>query len=217
MLAENDMNQDKDYPGWFLWVYEKGAFVFIFGGMLLMLVVIGFAWYLDYRLNQVEQQMQFVPPRSFQPANLEDYPVEGTDVKSLPVQQLVYVPVYSHVYYQGGSPYSLETTLSIRNIDPDQNIFLESVKYFDTDGKLVKNHLDRTIKLSPLQTMEFLVERRDSTGGSGANFLVEWSGDLATDKPLVEAVMVGTSGTQGICFSRSGVEITRNDGSDKLE
>ena len=201
------MNNNKDYPSWFLWMYEKGPYLFILAGAVLMIVVIGLAWYLDYRLNQVEERIQFVPPRSFQPANLEDFAVEDVDVDSLPVRKLIYVPVYSHVYFEGGAPYSLETTLSVRNIRPDRAVYLRSVNYFDTNGALVKTHLDRTIHLSPLQTIEFLVERRDSTGGSGANFLVEWAGERETDSPLVEAVMVGTAGTQGISFGRKGFEI----------
>jgi len=130
---------------------------------------------------------------------------------------VVYVPVYSHVYYQGGSPYQLETTLSIRNTDLDQAIYLNSVDYFDTSGKLVKTYLDRPIRLRPLQTIEFLVERRDSSGGSGANFLVAWLSELQVDKPLVEAIMVGTAGTQGICFARTGIQISGGKGGSDTE
>ncbi|MGI9455456.1 MAG: DUF3124 domain-containing protein [Aeoliella sp.] len=158
--------------------------------------------------RQIKDQLQYVPPRSYQSPDIEDYAVGDFDVNTLPVRQLVYVPVYSHVYYQGGVPYSLETTLSIRNIDLDQAVYLASVEYFDTSGKLVKTHLDQTIRLGPLQTIEFLVERRDSSGGSGANFLVEWLGERQADKPVVEAVMVGTSGTQAICFGRMGIEVS---------
>ena len=209
------MNQNKDYPDWFLWMYEKGSFLFILGGVVLLLGIVCSAWYLDYRLDQVEGRLQHVPPRSYQVPNLEDYSLGDIDVDQLPVRQLVYVPVYSHVYYQGGAPYSLETTLSIRNIDPDQPVYLNSVEYFDTDGKLVKTHLDQAISLGPLQTIEFLVERRDSTGGSGANFIVEWRGESEIEKPLVEAVMVGTAGTQGISFVRSGIEMSGSDGGDE--
>ena len=125
------------------------------------------------------------------------------------MKKLIYVPAYSHVYYQGGSPYLLETTLSIRNVDSDRPIYVASIRYFDTDGKLVRTPVEETIKLEPLQTVDFLVERQDSTGGSGANFLVDWGSDEDVNEPMVETVMVGTSGTQGICFSRSGIEITR--------
>lgn len=202
------MNQNKTYPDWFLWMWEKGALLFFGGGVLLLAVVTCVALYLDHRLEQVEERLQFVPPRSYQAPDLDDYAVGDFDVDSLPVGQLVYVPVYSHVYYQGGAPYLLETTLSIRNIDPDHDVYLKSVEYFDTAGTLVKTHLDQTIRLGPLQTIEFLVERRDSSGGSGANFLVEWLSERQVNKPLVEAVMVGIAGTQGISFARVGMEIS---------
>jgi hypothetical protein len=211
------MNQNKDYPDWFLWLYEKGPFLFIFGGAILLAGIVGFAWYLDYRLDQVEGRMNYVPPSSYQPPNLDDYALGNLDVTELPVRQLVYVPVYSHVYYEGGAPYSLETTLSIRNIDPDQTIYIATVQYFDTDGKLVKTHLDQTIRLGPLQTIEFLVERRDSTGGSGANFLVEWLGERASARPLVETVMAGTVGAHGISFGRTGIEIPEKNASNGIE
>lgn len=81
-------------------------------------------------------------------------------------------------------------------------------RYYDTQGKLARSFLDKLIKLAPLQTIQFLVERHDSTGGSGANFLVAWSSDMEVDKPLIETVMVGSAGTQGISFSRSGVEVS---------
>lgn len=211
------MNQNKEFPGWFLWMYEKGPVLIVLGGVLLLASVAGFASYLDYRLDQVEGRIQSVPPSSYQLPNLEDYALGDIDVTQLAVRRLVYVPVYSHVYYLGGAPYSLETTLSIRNIAPDRAVYLKSVEYFDTNGKLVKTHLDQTIRLGPLQTIEFLVERRDSTGGSGANFVVEWLGNHESDRPLVEAVMVGVVGTQGIGFGRKGIEIPETSFSDRIE
>ena len=206
------MDQRTEYPEWFVWMWEKGPLLFLGGGLLLAASVIGIALSLDSRLGQFEDQLQYVPPRSYEPPDLANYVLGDVDIEKLPVTQLVYVPVYSHVYYQGGSPYSLETTLSIRNADPAQAIFVKSVEYFDTSCKLVKTHLDQTIRLAPLQTIEFLVERRDSSGGSGANFLVEWMGERQTNRPLVEAVMVGTAGNQAICFERTGIEISRSNG-----
>ncbi|MGB8331114.1 MAG: DUF3124 domain-containing protein, partial [Polyangiales bacterium] len=124
-------------------------------------------------------------------------------VASLPIHRADYVPAYSHIYYDGGRPYLLETTLSIRNVDPNQSIYLSAVDYYDTHGNLTKRKLDRLIKLEPLQTIEFLIERKDVTGGSGANFIVEWHlGSADTHAPLIEAVMVGRSGTNAISFVR---------------
>ncbi len=118
------------------------------------------------------------------------------------------MPAYSHVYYMGGSALSLETTLSIRNTHSERDVYISSVKYFDTAGEPVKTQLDQLIKLAPMQTIEFLVERRDSSGGSGANFMVEWNGSDTSQRPLVEAVMVGTVGSQGISFARRGISVS---------
>ena len=77
------------------------------------------------------------------------------------------------------------------------------VRYFDTAGKPTKQKLDRLVKLEPLQTIEFLIERRDASGGSGANFIIEWhAADRSVHAPLIEAVMVGRSGTNAISFVR---------------
>ena len=188
---------------------EKGLGMFLFLGTLpFLLLLVGVSYFLSERLDDIEDRLKYVPPPSYQPPDLEQLEAVDLAVGQLPVRQTVYVPVYSHIYYQGGSPFLLEATLSIRNVDRDQSVYVKSVEYFDTAGKLVQSHLDRTIMLAPLQTIEFLVEQPDSMGGSGANFLVEWMTAENVDKPLVETVMVGTAGTQGVCFSRTGIEIS---------
>lgn len=202
------MKKHSDYPNWFLWLMEHGFSLFVVGGLLLMVVIVAASVYIDHRLDQIEKQIQHVPPSSYQPPNLDDFAAGEVPVDELAAPHMVYAPVYSHIYYQGGAPFSLETTLSIRNVDLEQPIYLNSVEYLDTQGKPVKAHLDRTIKLDPMQTIEFLVESLDSTGGSGANFLIEWAAREDADPPLVETVMVGTSGSQAICFSRTGVEVS---------
>ena len=98
------MNEETEYPDWFLWMWDKGALLFFGGGLLLLALIIGVVLYLDNRLGQIEDRFQTVPPRSYQPPDLEDYAVDDIDIDQLPIRQLVYVPVYSHVYYQGGSP-----------------------------------------------------------------------------------------------------------------
>lgn len=202
------MNQGKDYPRWFLWMYEKGPILFFVIVGLIVVMFGAITWYLDQRLDEVQQRINFVPPTSYEAPDFNNYPAGDVQAENLPVRQLVYVPIYSHAYYQGGAPYLLESTLSIRNVDPKTPIYLSYVKYYGTTGELAKTYLDQLIKLEPLQTIEFLVERRDSSGGSGANFLVEWRSEPDANRPLVEAVMIGTAGTQGISFGRTGVEIS---------
>jgi len=198
------VSDDQKYPEWFLWFTEHGVRVLI----LLAIAFMAFVYThsrtsTEKRLHAIEDKVQYEPPRSYAPPNLDAYAAADLTTGSLPVHQAAYVPVYSHIYYDGGRPYLLETMLSIRNVDPKRPVYVSAVEYYDTDGKLSKKQVDRLIKLDPLQTIEFLVERHDVTGGSGANFIVEWhAGGTQTHAPLIEAVMVGRSGTNAISFVR---------------
>ena len=198
------MSKQEKVPDWLLWFSEHGVRILI----LLAIAFMAFVYTrsrtdTEERLHAIEDTVQYEPPRSYSPPNLDKYAVNGVTVESLPVHQASYVPVYSHIYYDGGRPYLLEATLSIRNVDPRQPVYVSAVEYYDTDGKLSKTQVDRLIKLEPLQTIDFLVERHDVTGGSGANFIVEWHTTTpGTHAPLIEAVMVGRSGTNAISFVR---------------
>ncbi len=212
-------HQKKEYSDLFLGWGENwfGLFVICLIFVAVVSAIVGGAVFLDYRIAKIEDRLQNVPPRSYQPPDLNEYQAGNVSIDKLPVRQLVYVPSYSHIYYHRGVPFLLETTLSIRNIDQEHSIFLKSIVYFNTDGKLVKKYLDKTIKLMPFQTIEFLVEDRDSSGGSGANFLVEWRAENEVDHPLIETVMVGVSGSRAISFSRSGVGVSSLKDSSKSE
>jgi hypothetical protein len=118
--------------------------------------------------------------------------------------QTVYVPVYSHIYADGGKPHLLEATLSIHTLDPTHGITVKSARYFDTAGKLLKDYLDKELQLGPLETAVILVEKRDISGGVGANFFVVWDSQEPVYEPLIEAVMVGFSDRGSISFARPG-------------
>ncbi|MBW2438146.1 MAG: DUF3124 domain-containing protein [Desulfobacterales bacterium] len=119
--------------------------------------------------------------------------------------QTVYVPIYSHIYSGlKGRPFSLAATLSIRNTDPQNPITLVSVKYFDSDGNLVKEYLDKPAELKPMASTRYILPEGDTTGGSGANFLVKWTSPKKVNQPLIEGVMIGTRSGQGISFVSRG-------------
>ena len=151
-------------------------------------------------MEDIEEKLQYTPPQADSPAIPEESVVAG---------QTVYIPVYSHVYSQGGKPFLLEATLSIRNSDPGNAITIESVRYYNTDGKLIKSYLEKPLRLNPLATAEYLVEQKKIEGGSGANFMVQWVSNKKVNKPVIEAVMVGVEGQTSISFVRSGVVIKK--------
>ena len=182
------------------WMASK-AFLAIFGTLfalifIVFIVVINVAT----QMEDIEEKLQYIPPQTDSQTIPEESAVAG---------QTIYVPVYSHIYFQGGKPFLLETTLSVRNSDPDKEITINSVRYYNTAGKLIKNYLDKPLRLLPLATTEFLVEQKKIEGGSGANFILEWVSNAKVNKPVIEAVMIGVEGPSSISFVRPGVAIEK--------
>mgnify|MGYP001829186845 CR=1 FL=1 len=119
--------------------------------------------------------------------------------------QTIYVPAYSHIYSGNREkPFLLTITVSIRNVDPKQPIQITMVSYYETQGKLLKHYLEKPVTLAPLGSLRYIVPEGDKTGGSGANFIVEWQSDKPVNTPIVEAVMIGTQSGQGISFTSRG-------------
>jgi hypothetical protein len=119
--------------------------------------------------------------------------------------QLVYVPVYSHVYYGDYERKILLTgILSIRNTDPTHAITIVKADYYNSDGNLIKSYLSEPLTLKPMASTRFIVGESDTQGGSGANFLVEWQAEIEVNEPIIEGVMIGAAGQQGISFTSRG-------------
>lgn len=137
--------------------------------------------------------------------------VTGRDLRIVTGQTL-YVPAYSEVLL-GGRDLTLElvVTLAIHNTDLDAPIIIQSVRYYDTNGELVREYIEEPIEISSLATTGFLVEAQDTSGGWGSNFIVEWVAEEPVSEPIVEAVMVSRSGTHGVSMISLGRVISQND------
>lgn len=124
---------------------------------------------------------------------------------SLSLGQTIYVPIYSHIYHRDRSGvFNLTATLSIRNTDRYSSIVLDSVWYYDKDGKLVERYIQDSVLLPPLGSVDYVVEEHDVRGGAGASFIVEWSSETGVTEPVVQAVMVSTRSSQGLSFLTEG-------------
>lgn len=122
--------------------------------------------------------------------------------------QLVYVPVYSHVYHGDREhPILLAVTVSIRNTDPGHPITLTQADYYDSEGRLIRSYLPQPLTLKPLASTRFVVRESDTKGGPGAHFLVRWQAAAEVNAPIVESIMLGTAIQQGISFNSRGVPI----------
>jgi hypothetical protein len=124
---------------------------------------------------------------------------------ALTLGQKIYVPAYSHIYYQNQKRrYPLAVTLSIRNTDEQRPLKVISTRYVGAEGQVLKEYAETPIHVGPLASIEFFVDEQDKSGGLGASFLVEWVAEQPVYGPVVEAVMIGTAGTQAISFVSVG-------------
>lgn len=130
--------------------------------------------------------------------------------KSSPIaiEEEIYVPIYSHIYVENEKrTVDLAATLSFRNIDPEHPIIVKSARYYSTDGALLKEYVKSPVELGPLATADIVIAREDSSGGAGANFIVDWVAKTEVVPPLAEAVMTATGSPQSMSFTSRGIVI----------
>jgi len=137
-----------------------------------------------------------------------NYHFEMVDKSSVAQSELVYIPIYSDIYYVDEKhTFSLTATLSIRNTSFKDSIYIFSIDYYNSKGKKVRRYNESTLLIQPMESVEFVVEDKDDSGGVGANFVVDWGGKLNVQQPYFQGIMIGTMGQQGISFTTEGIVI----------
>jgi hypothetical protein len=121
--------------------------------------------------------------------------------------QALYLPIYSYIWHgdrvvDGKTPLknTVSALVSIRNTSLKTPIRVSSARYYSTHGKLIKQFISKPVVLGAMGTLELFVERKESEGGSGANFVIEWDARVPTNPPLVEAVHADIKGHQTLTF-----------------
>lgn len=109
--------------------------------------------------------------------------------------QTLYLPIYSHIWHgdlvsQVKSPMKKQVSalVSIRNTNLKTPMRVVSARYYSTDGKLLKEYLPKPAEIGAMGTLELFVERKETEGGSGANFIIQWEAATQINPPVVEAV-----------------------------
>ncbi len=94
--------------------------------------------------------------------------------------QSLYLPVYSHIWHR-----------------------VVSAQYYDTDGKKLRKYVPTAQAIPPMGTLELFVPRSDDTGGSGANFVIQWKSDTPASPPMVEGIHANLPAGRSIAFISS--------------
>ena len=134
------------------------------------------------------------------------YHYASIDTAALTSKHAVYVPVYSHIYTEDGTTtINLGATLSVRNTSYADSFYVTDVVYYGSQGEVLKRYLASPVIVKPMSSVEFVVERVESEGGAGANFVVRWGAAKNGIEPLIQTVMIESA--FGISFVTNGIEI----------
>ena len=123
----------------------------------------------------------------------------GVRADELPLSdgQLLYLPIYSSIWHgdrrseQGEPTKSLMSALvSVRNTSLKTPIRVISARYYSSEGVLLKEFIGTPREIAPMGTFELFIEKKESEGGSGANFVIQWKSATPTNPPVVEAVHI---------------------------
>jgi len=127
----------------------------------------------------------------------------------LPMRDTTYIPIYSQIYNETkATRFNLTATASLRNTSFKHSIYITSVEYYDSFGELVKKFQDTPLRLGPMQSVEYVIEEGDISGGTGPNFIVLWQAESTDIAPVFEGVMLSNHAQQGISFTTKGISIS---------
>lgn len=144
---------------------------------------------------------------SISPVNWKNKRINHILADSL-IQGTTYLSVYSQIYSQTEHrTHDLTATISMRNTNLKDTLYLDKAEYFDTKGKSIRTYFNHTIFIAPMETVEIVIDEIDKEGGTGANFLFDWKILPSSSEPLFEGVMISTSGQQGLSFTTQGKRV----------
>jgi hypothetical protein len=135
--------------------------------------------------------------------------------RALSTGQHLYLPIYAFISHgdldRSGNAKQLPVSalVSIHNTDLDKPLRLLSARYYSTEGKFLRNFMSAPRILKPMETLEFMVERRDVVGGSGSNFVIQWDSEVPVSPPLVQALHAELQTNRAIVFTTDAVVIPR--------
>ncbi len=119
-----------------------------------------------------------------------------------------YLSVYSEIYIYSENDFRpMTATISIRNTNRADTVFVNKIEYFNTHGTLVKSYIDNSIFIAPMETVEIVIGQMDLEGGTGANFYFDWAIARGVNAPFFEGIMVSHTGAQAFSFVTQGQRV----------
>jgi len=168
---------------------------------LILVIIITFIF--SSCFQDKELHLQFDDPDTFF--------IEKTELPDLEIHKDIYVPAYSNLYYESDVTKTHFTViLSLRNISFSDSIYFDKIEFYNSEGKLLHEFIEKVLVLRPMESIEFIVEPSNKKSGPGANFVISYAGQSnLKNLPFIEAIMLGNLGSYGFSFSSPGIEIKK--------
>ena len=78
------------------------------------------------------------------------------------IKGTTYLSIYPQIYSQTEhKTHNLTATVSMRNTNRNDSIFIEKAEFFDTKGKLIRTYFEQTIYIAPMETVEIVIDEID--------------------------------------------------------
>jgi hypothetical protein len=124
--------------------------------------------------------------------------------------QTLYLPLVSHVFLGAkNKPYDLTKTFCFRNRDRKHAVTLISIEYYDGAGQNLGKVLDKPRSINPLASLQMPVAspKKEKNKVGSPCLIVRWKADKSVITPLVQCIMIGATGQQGISFKTTATPI----------
>lgn len=132
---------------------------------------------------------------------------------SLKYTETIYIPIYTDVYHIDQSKlFPLTVTLSLRNTSLSDSVYVLKADYYNSKGHLIKEHIadQLMLALGPLESYDLVIDKMTYKGDTGANYIVKYGQKNGESNMIVQALMINTSGQQGLSFITEGIVIDQN-------
>lgn len=119
-----------------------------------------------------------------------------------------FLSIYSQIYVRTENDQTdLTATISLHNPNINEQVYIDKATYYNTYGEPIRVYFDKTIFIEPMETVQIIIDGVDDEGGTGANFIFDWTIKPNTNEPIIEAIMISTYGQQGISFVTTGKKL----------
>jgi hypothetical protein len=137
--------------------------------------------------------------------------INQSDLPDLEINESVYVPAYSDLYYESYEKKTFFTViLSLRNISFTDTLYFTGINYYSSQGNLLRKYIDKVLVLRPMESMEYIVEESEKEGGTGANFVVDYSAKgTLKNEPFIESIMMGNLDNYRFAFTSPSTKINK--------